>query len=131
MKTIAQMVRQKLKKSRPRKKKQYMAKKKYGKRRSSGRGGLSFGSVTGILRNPTIQKTALSLGLGTVVALVASRVAPQFTPWAALGGEYLGGGVVGLIGAEAVKALAGASSILGSFGGGGQQGGFFVGGGAA
>jgi hypothetical protein len=101
----------------------------YSRRRGGGGGRL--GKIGGIFRNSTIQRVGLSLGIGTIVALVTSRLAPNFTPVAALAGEYLGGGIEGAIGAEAVKLISGAPSILNGIGGIGGQSGLFNASGAA
>lgn len=94
-----------------------MAKGKKSKSRSHG----GFGKLGGFLRNPTLMKVALGLGFGTIGALAASKFSPNNTQLVSLGAAYLGGGIEGAIGAELVKAFAGAPSILGNiFGGGGM-----------
>lgn len=118
-KTVLSMVKTRLKsKSKPRKTKN-MAKRKSGKRKGSRRSsGGGLGSVGGVFKKPVVQHTALALGLGTVGALLAARVAPQYTQIASLAVPYFGGaGIEGIIGAEVVKAFAGAPSILSGFGG--------------
>lgn len=78
-------------------------------RRSSGR----IPVVSGLIRNPWIQKTASGLGMGTLFALLASRLAPQYTQLASIGGAFVGGGIEGVIGGEAIKLIAGAPSAFG------------------
>lgn len=77
-----------------------------------------IGGIRGFARNPLITKVATGLGFGTIAALITSRFAPQYTSLASLAGAFYGGGVEGLIGGEAVKAIAGVPS---AFGGIGQQ----------
>lgn len=84
-------------------------KKRYKSRRSSA-GRVPI--LGGVLRSPWVQKTATGLGMGTIAALVTARFAPQFTQIASLAGAYAGGGLEGVIGGEAVKAIAGAPSAL-------------------
>lgn len=89
------------------------------RRKSSGGGRVPV--IGGVLRNPWIQKTAAGLGMGTIAALITARFAPQFTQIASLAGAYAGGGLEGVIGGEAVKAIAGAPSALsGVIGGNGS-----------
>jgi hypothetical protein len=84
--------------------------------------------IGGILRSPWVQKTATGLGMGTIAALITARFAPQFTQIASLAGAYAGGGLEGVIGGEAVKAIAGAPSALsGVVGTGGMPNGGSVG----
>lgn len=127
MTTITQLVRKKLNKGRRTRRVSKMARRRFGRirrfgrRRSGGGGGFGLGKVTGVFRMPIVQKTALALGIGTITALLASKVAPQYTSPAAVIGEFVGGGVVGVVGAELVKTVAGVpsafGSILGGFGG--------------
>ena len=60
-----------------------------------------------------------------LVSLITDRVAPQATPFATLGAEYLAGGLTGTIAAEGIKSITGQPSILSSvfsgFGIGGSQ----------
>jgi len=82
--------------------------------------------IGGFLSKGLVGKVASSLGAGMLVGLVTDRVAPQATPFATLGAEYLTGGVTGLVAAEGLKSITGQPSILSSFigglgFGGGQQ----------
>lgn len=93
------------------------------RRRSSSRRGssLGLGKIGGFFKSGIVQKASLSLGAGTLAALLASRFSPQNTQLASLGGSFLAGGIEGTIAAEVVKSLAGAPSALSGVFGGGQQ----------
>lgn len=105
--------------------KQSMAKGK-GKGKSKGSHG-GLGNVKGQLRGITdkIKPYATSLGMGTIAVLLLSKLKPdatmQHAQFAGLAGEYLGGDITTVIGAEIIKSFAGVPSILQGLGGGGQQ----------
>lgn len=86
----------------------------------------SRGKLGGFLQKGIVGKVTSSLGAGMLVGLVTDRVAPQATPFATLGAEYLTGGITGLVAAEGLKSITGQPSILsnfiGGFGLGGSQG---------
>ena len=65
------------------------------------------------LKRGIIGETTQALGAGMVVSLITDRVAPQATPFATLGAEYLAGGLTGTIAAEGIKSITGQPSILG------------------
>ena len=109
--------------------KKNMARRKtsYRKRASStirraSKGRKSLGSF---LKRGIIGDTTQALGAGMLVSLITDRVAPQATPFATLGAEYLAGGLTGTIAAEGIKSITGQPSILSSvfsgFGIGGSQ----------
>jgi len=83
-------------------------------------GGLS--SINGIKN--TLAPYAMSLGMGTIGVAALTKFKPnasmQTAQMVGLAAEYIGGGVKGLIGAEVIKKLVGAPSLLdgGLFGGG-------------
>jgi len=83
-------------------------------------------SVGNFLTKGIIGKTTSALGSGMLVGLVTDRVAPQATPFATLGAEFLTGGVTGMVAAEGLKSITGQPSVLsgliGGFGLGGQSG---------
>jgi len=93
--------------SRP-KRKRTVAKKK----RSSGR---SKG-IRGIFnKSGLVGKAAMGIGAATVATLVVDRVAPQFSPIAAIGASFLGGGLVGA--AANLFVSGGLGGLTGLFGG--------------
>lgn len=89
--------------------------------RRIGRGRGKFGNF---LKTGLIGDTTQAIGAGKLVGLVTDRVAPQATPFATIGAEYLAGGIGGMVLAEGVKSFAGEPSILGQLTGlfGGAQG---------
>jgi hypothetical protein len=74
-----------------------------------------FGSF---LKRGIVGDTTQALGAGMLVSLITDRVAPQATPFATLGAEYLAGGLTGAIAAEGIKSITGQPSILGGILGG-------------
>ena len=90
--------------------------------RRASKGRKSLGSF---LKRGIIGDTTQALGAGMLVSLITDRVAPQATPFATLGAEYLAGGLTGTIAAEGIKSITGQPSILSSvfsgFGIGGSQ----------
>ena len=95
-------------------------------RRVARRGGRARGKIGSFLKTGIIGDTTQALGAGMLASIVTNRVAPQFTPYATLGAEYLAGGVAGTVLAEGIKSFTGQPSILNSLGGilgGGSNGG--------
>lgn len=98
--------------------------------RGFGRGISGARGALGNIRR-TLDPYATALGMGTIFVAAGSKVSPnmsmQMAQFVGLAGEYVGGGIKGAIGAEVIKALVGAPSILtsfnlgGLFGGGGGQ----------
>ena len=82
-------------------------------RRSSAKRGISSVFKSGLL-----GKAAAGIGAATVMSLIVSNVAPQFTPISNVAGGYLGGGAVGAVAALAVNGgLGNISQIFGGQGG--------------
>jgi len=83
-----------------------------GIRRGVGRIGSARGKFGSFLRTGTIGEASSALGAGLVVGAVTDRVMPQVTPFASAAGEYLAGGVKGMVIAELIKPIIGLPSIL-------------------
>lgn len=92
------------------------------KSKKSNRSSKRIPVIGGIIKNPWIQRGSSALGMGTLAALVASRFSPQNTQLISLGGEYLGGGLEGVLVAEGVKLFAGAPSVFSGASGNGSSG---------
>jgi hypothetical protein len=143
MASIHQMVLQKLKKhshkkskpksenKKPKPNKQRRSKprsmgKKRNKSKSGGGGALRGikGQLGGIINK--VRPYALALGMGSVAVLALSKLKPdasmQTATFASAGAAYLAAGFEGMIGAEIIKAIAGAPSLLGSLNIGGGSG---------
>ena len=80
--------------------------------RGLGRIGSARGKFGTFLKSGTIGDTTQALGAGLVVGAVTDRVMPQITPFASAAGEYLAGGVKGMVIAELIKPMIGLPSIL-------------------
>ena len=86
-------------------------------RRSSAKRGISSVFKSGLL-----GKAAAGIGAATVMSLIVSNVAPQFTPISNVAGGYLGGGAVGAVAALAVNGgLGNISQIFGGQSSGNTQ----------
>ena len=86
-------------------------------RRSSAKRGISSVFKSGLL-----GKAAAGIGAATVMSLIVSNVAPQFTPISNVAGGYLGGGAVGSVAALAVNGgLGNISQIFGGQSSGNTQ----------
>jgi len=83
-----------------------------GIRRGIGRIGSARGKFGSFLKSGTIGDTTQALGAGLVIGAVTDRVMPQVTPFASAAGEYLAGGVKGMVIAELIKPIIGLPSIL-------------------
>jgi hypothetical protein len=79
-------------------------------RRSSAKRGL-----TSVFKGGLLGKAAAGIGAATVMSLVVSNFAPQFTSISNVAGGYLGGGAVGAIAALAING--GLGNLGGLFGG--------------
>lgn len=90
--------------------------------RRVGRGLRSIGKARGkfgnFLRQGLVGDAASALGAGLIVSAVTNRVMPSITPFAAIGGAYLAGGIKGAVVAELIKPMIGMPSILPSIMGG-------------
>lgn len=97
----------------------------------SRRAGKGIGSLRNKATSGFVGDVVKARGLGQIVKDITQRIAPQYAPIGELAGQYLGGGVKGLAGAQ-IEMVAtgqpniiqgGISQITNLFGGGGQNSG--------
>jgi hypothetical protein len=84
------------------------------RRKSSKRSSAKRG-LTSVFKGGLLGKAAAGIGAATVMSLVVSNFAPQFTSISNIAGGYLGGGAVGAIAALAING--GLGNLGGLFGG--------------
>jgi hypothetical protein len=84
-------------------------------RRKSSRRSSAKRGLTSVFKGGLLGKAAAGIGAATVMSLVVSNVAPQFTGISNIAGGYLGGGAVGAIAALAING--GLGNLGGLFGG--------------
>lgn len=84
-------------------------------RRKSSRRSSAKRGLTSVFKGGLLGKAAAGIGAATVMSLVVSNFAPQFTSISNVAGGYLGGGAVGAIAALAING--GLGNLGGLFGG--------------